>query len=107
MSLMWSNPIPSYTAFVSRHAQGRVAGIKVSLAKKLPKREESSNGTTPVYLTCVLMNRREKKKKHKADMTETPGKSLYKEEHYGKGDAEKNKITFKSCSKFEFISDER
>lgn len=40
-------------------------------------------------------------------MTETPGKSLCKEEHYGKGDAEKNKITFKSCSKFEFISDER
>lgn len=79
---------------------------KVSLAKKQSQeRGKFKWKRSCVFPTCLLMNVR--KERHRANNTETPRNKLHRKEHYVEGKIEKNKIIFKSCRKFEFISEEK
>lgn len=73
MSSGWPNRIQSYIACIRARAQGRIACIKVSLAKKLPERGEFQ-WKHPWVLLPELMTRR--KERHRANITETLRKKL-------------------------------
>lgn len=96
----------SSIAFVSAHTQGRVACIRLSLGKKLSPREASSSGNTLWYL-YLSINEWEKRKSQSKYDRDSMGRNLHRKAHYMKGKAEKNKITFKSHRKFDFINKQR
>lgn len=74
--------------------------------KEAVSREASSSGNALVYF-YLSVNEWEKRKTESKYYRDPTGRSLHRKAHHMKGEAEKHKITFKSCRKFDFINEER
>lgn len=74
--------------------------------KEAVSREASSSGNALVYF-YLSVNEREKRKTASKYYRDPTGRSVRRKARHMKGEAEKHKITFKSCRKFDFINEER
>ena len=83
-----------------------MACIKLGLGKKLSLREASSSGNTLWYF-YLSVNEWEKRKSQSKYYRDSMGRNLCRKAHHMKGKAEKNRIMFKSCKKFDFTNEEK
>ena len=107
----WRHPINlqcSVFHTICKHTHPRESGMhQVGFGKEaVPEREASSSENTLWYF-YLSVNEWEKRKSQSKYYRDSMGRNLCRKAHHMKGKAEKNRIMFKSCRKFDFINEEK